>query len=60
MYTFELLLRLPEKAPSGALDGPLAAEASRLAAILPLEQAFMSCTASATIGRRQWLLTAMT
>jgi hypothetical protein len=36
MYTFELLLRLPETASSGALDGPLAAEASRLAALLPL------------------------
>jgi hypothetical protein len=35
MYTFELLVRLPDQAPSGALDGPLSAEASLLAALLP-------------------------
>jgi hypothetical protein len=35
MYTFELLVRLPDEAATDALDGPLAAEASRLASLLP-------------------------
>ncbi len=59
MYTFELLVRLPDGAPSDALDGPLAAEASRLAAILPQGTGVRVFHSLKRHPRRRWPLKAM-